>query len=97
MNLPYLHISAADGTTKVVSGPTSILPKTAQTQASNQLQSLIRVAQTGKFIYHMNPCSFKILSRYIPNFDIYDLPLLRFITIIIYTMHYQKFILNAII
>ncbi|XP_025163350.1 nucleosome-remodeling factor subunit NURF301 isoform X1 [Harpegnathos saltator] len=34
---------AADGTTKVVSGPTSILPKTAQNQ-SNQLQSLIRVA-----------------------------------------------------
>ncbi|XP_014482955.1 PREDICTED: nucleosome-remodeling factor subunit NURF301 isoform X2 [Dinoponera quadriceps] len=38
---------SADGTTKVVSGPTSILPKTSQGQASNQLQSLIRVAPTG--------------------------------------------------
>lgn len=44
------YILAADGTTKVVSGPTSILPKTLQVQGSNQ-QSLIRVAPAGKFIF----------------------------------------------
>ncbi|XP_032667402.1 nucleosome-remodeling factor subunit NURF301 isoform X2 [Odontomachus brunneus] len=38
---------SADGTTKVVSGPTSILPKTSQSPATNQLQSLIRVSPTG--------------------------------------------------
>ncbi|XP_047346621.1 nucleosome-remodeling factor subunit NURF301 isoform X1 [Vespa velutina] len=39
---------SADGTTKVVSGPTSILPKTSQTQSGNQQQSLIKVSgQTG--------------------------------------------------
>ncbi|XP_012232371.1 nucleosome-remodeling factor subunit NURF301 isoform X2 [Linepithema humile] len=37
---------SADGTTKVVTGPTSILPKTSQPQAVNQ-QSLIRVTQAG--------------------------------------------------
>ncbi|XP_011866666.1 PREDICTED: nucleosome-remodeling factor subunit NURF301 isoform X2 [Vollenhovia emeryi] len=36
---------SADGTTKVVSGPTSILPKTPQAQGLNQ-QSLIRVTPT---------------------------------------------------
>ncbi|XP_077275780.1 nucleosome-remodeling factor subunit NURF301 E(bx) isoform X1 [Temnothorax americanus] len=36
---------SADGTTKVVSGPTSILPKTPQTPGVNQ-QSLIRVTPT---------------------------------------------------
>ncbi|XP_011691661.1 PREDICTED: nucleosome-remodeling factor subunit NURF301 isoform X2 [Wasmannia auropunctata] len=36
---------SADGTTKVVSGPTSILPKTPQTPGLNQ-QSLIRVTPT---------------------------------------------------
>ncbi|KAK2580560.1 hypothetical protein KPH14_007689 [Odynerus spinipes] len=35
---------SADGTTKVVSGPTSILPKTSQTQSGNQQQSLIKVS-----------------------------------------------------
>ncbi|XP_015175523.1 PREDICTED: nucleosome-remodeling factor subunit NURF301 isoform X2 [Polistes dominula] len=35
---------AADGTTKVVSGHTSILPKTSQIQSGNQQQSLIKAA-----------------------------------------------------
>ncbi|XP_026828403.1 nucleosome-remodeling factor subunit NURF301 isoform X1 [Ooceraea biroi] len=39
-------VKTSDGSTKVVSGPTSILPKTSPTQTSNQLQqSLIRVSQ----------------------------------------------------
>ncbi|XP_072747484.1 LOW QUALITY PROTEIN: nucleosome-remodeling factor subunit NURF301 [Anoplolepis gracilipes] len=37
---------SADGTTKVVSGPTSILPKTPQAQTLNQ-SSLIKITQTG--------------------------------------------------
>lgn len=41
--------SAADGTTRVISGPTSILPKTPQQQGQtpNQ-QSLIKVTGQGK-------------------------------------------------
>lgn len=50
--LIYYFISAADGTTKVVSGPTSILPKTPQSQGLNQ-QSLIRVTPTSKFTYYL--------------------------------------------
>jgi len=50
--LLYCFISAADGTTKVVTGPTSILPKTSQTQGVNQ-QSLIRVTPTSKFICYL--------------------------------------------
>ncbi|XP_014598172.1 PREDICTED: nucleosome-remodeling factor subunit NURF301 isoform X1 [Polistes canadensis] len=37
---------SADGTTKVVSGPTSILPKTSQIQSGNQ-QSLIKAGSAG--------------------------------------------------
>lgn len=52
--LLYCLVSAADGTTKVVTGSTSILPKTPQAQTLNQ-SSLIKITQTGKLIYLIFP------------------------------------------
>ena len=51
--LSYCFILAADGTTKVVSGPTSILPKTPPTPGLNQ-QSVIRITPTSKSICYLN-------------------------------------------
>lgn len=46
-------MSVTDGTTKGVPGTTSILPKTPQTQATNQIQPLIRIGQARKFNHHL--------------------------------------------